>query len=416
MKRRLKWALVLSLVVHSGLLLVWRRGPARRPAAPQPPATELVVVEIPTPEESKPGAPVAKPPAGKVPAPVAKAPPAKVRERAPVVKAPPVKSPPAKDEIAEPKVAQAQSAVLEGSPRGAILVPRDRAVQLPPPEEQESKGQTTRNRPEELPDPAAVLAYEAEVVHQRVDGWARKVLAKTRVENGVVSHYFHDLRHRLEKVTEEPPPFVEPFGLKSLPQHGKQAISSWSNGARRYGKTGTAYEDPAGYKELHGVAKSEAERGGEQARRFAQGTEAAARFRDFGDGRMGEELVAIVEVRQGSNGALADLSLISPSSSVRFDTWVMAQAPKAIDGLVAPPDAGVGIHAEGMRSVWAFKGRVTYKRDLKEAELLEDGWYVALMTIPGLLTGSFDEVTGKIEYIDLRHPRYECKVQLLEVY
>jgi hypothetical protein len=416
MKRRIKWALVLSLVLHGVLLTVWKRQPARpvvrTPEAPAPIVFE--VVEAPAPEKPK-DAPTVRAPKVEH-SPVVKAPVRAPRPApAPVVKAPSEKAA-VPVPAAPPSVAEAAPAPIESSPRGAILVPRESAVQLPEPEEQASKGAVVHNRPEELPDPAAVLAYEAEVVQKRVDGWAQRVLAKTRVDNGVVSYYFHDLRHSLEKATSAPPPFVEPFGLKSLPQHGKQALAGWNAAAKRYGATGTGYDEPNGYKELHGVAKSEAERGGKQARDFGQKMEMGARLRDFGDGKMGEELVAIVEVRQGSNGSLVDLSLIAPSSSVRFDTWVMSQAPKAIDGLVAPPDAGVGIHAAGMRSVWAFKGRVTYKRNIKDAELLEDAWYVGLMAIPGLLTGSFDEVTGKIEYIDLRHPRYECAVQLLEVY
>jgi hypothetical protein len=414
-KRRLKWALVLSLVLHAGLLAVWKRAAVRAPVptpAPAPVQFELVELEPPaalTKPKVEPKTPVAKaePKRAPVKAPVAKAEPTK----APVANAEPT---PVKPLDQPPAVAS--SAPLPSTPRGSILVPRDSAMQLPEPEAQESTGHTIHNRPEELPDPAALLAYEAETVRTRVDGWAQQTLAKTRVENGVVSYYFHDLRHRLEKVTEEPPAFVEPFGLKSLPQHGKQAVAGWSAAAQRYGKTGSGYDPAPGYKDLHGVAKSEAEKGGVQARRFAATQEAAARLRDFGDGRMGEELIAIVELKQGSNGSLADLSLISPSSSVRFDTWVMAQAPKALDDLVSPPDAGVGIHASGMRSVWAFKGRVTYRRNLKDTKLAEDAWYLGLMAIPGLLTGNFDEVTGKVEYIDLRHPRYECKVQLLEVY
>lgn len=398
MKRRLKWALVLSLVFHGVLVGVWKRSPVspvvRTPESPAPTQIEVVELAPPAPAAAERIAPTH-------PAPV------KRPAKAPLVKA-------ERAPVAPLAIAPPFPVPLGSSPRGAILVPREGAVQLPVPEA--LKGQTVHNRPEELPDPAAVLGYEAEVVHKRVDGWAQQTLAQTRVENGVVSYYFHDLRHRLEQVTQEPPPFVEPFGLKSLPEHGKQAIVAWSAAAERYGKTGSAYQPVPGFSDLHGVAKSEAERGGKQAKAFAQTMEAGARLRDFGDGRMGEELIAIVEVKQGSNGALADLSLISPSSSVRFDTWVMAQAPRALDGLVSPPDAGVGIHAEGMRSVWAFKGRVTYKRNIKQTELVADGWYLALMAVPGLLTGNFDEVTGKVEYVDLRHPRYECRVQLLEVY
>ncbi len=356
-----------------------------------------------------------------VPAPVTPPPAAAVKVPARVVKKA-VPAPVVKPEVAQSAVPvtapqeRVDQAPLQTSPRVSTLVPRESAVALPAPEEPESKGQTVHNRPEELPDPEAMLAFEAERVHDRVDGWAQKTLARTRVENGVVPYYFHDLRHRLEKLTSEPPPFAEPFGLKSLPEHGKQAINGWSTAAKAYGKTGAAYQAPDGYKELHGVAKSELEKGGTQAMRFNATVSAGEHLREFGNGRMGEELIAVVEVKQGSNGALVDLSLLQPSSSVRFDAWVMQQAPKAVDGRVSPPDAGVGIHADGMRSVWAFKGRVTYKRDLKDAKLLEDGWYVGLMAIPGLLTGNFDEVTGKVEYIDLRHPRYECSVQLLEVY
>ncbi len=395
--KRLAAALVLSAVFHAGVLAATKPKPVPVKTPEPPPAVELEVVEV-------------EPPPVPVEAPKVEAPAKLVKRRAAPVHPEPVV-------VAEP---QSSPSEVEGpvavadAPRDVTLVPKDPAVALPLPEL--PKGTTVRNRPEELPDPAALLAYEADTVHRRVDGWAQQTLAAHRVRSGVVSHYFHDLRHRLEDVTKEPPAFIDPISLKSLPDHGQQAARAWKAGAERYGKTGSAYEKPDDYSGLHGVAISEAEKGGEQATRFAASTTAAARLRDFGDGKMGEELIAIVELKQGTNGALADLALIQPSSSIRFDTWVMAQAPKALDGLTDPPDAGVGIHPHGMRSIWAFKGRISYKRSVKDAKLLEDGWYVALMAVPGLLTGNFDEVTGQMDYVDLRHPHYECRVQLLEVY
>ena len=53
---------------------------------------------------------------------------------------------------------------------------------------------------------------------------------------------------------------------------------------------------------------------------------------------------------------------------------------------------------------------------MKDVKLVEDGWYLALAAVPGLLTGTFDEVSGKVEFIDLRHPHYEARVKLLRVY
>lgn len=397
--KRLLVAVVLSVAFHAGVIAATppKPVPVRTPEAPAPVEIEVVEVVPPPP----PAAPAPKPepvkPVVKRAAPVAKKGSPREAEGPPVEKA------------SEPDVPR--QGVATAPP---VLTPRDEAVALPTPEP--PTGHTVHNRPDELPDPAALLAYEQETVHRRVDGWAQQTLAAHRVRSGVVSHYFTDLRHKLEDVTKEPPAFIDPISLKSLPAHGQQAVKAWKAGAERYGKTGTAYDAPDDYSGLHGVAISEAEKGGAQAQRFQASTTAAARLRDFGNGKMGEELIAIVELKQGSDGALADLSLVQPSSSVRFDTWVMAQAPKALDGLVDPPDGGIGIHAHGMRSVWAFKGRISYKRSVKDTKLLEDGWYLALMAVPGLLTGNFDEVSGNMDYVDLRHPHYECAVQLLEVY
>lgn len=405
MSRRLRWAVALSVVVHAAFVFWWQ-STSRAPTAEseQPVAVELNFL----PEPDAPRHEIVR---------IPDAPRQPPKQRRAVAPPNPIRSnsiEAVEESLGEgvTAAAPAENSARGDGPRAVTLVPRE----VVPRVEEPPRGRTVHNRPGELPDPAAVLAYEGEVVKNRVDGWVQTTLARTRVENGVVSYYFHDLRKRLELKTDNPPPFVEPFGLNSLPQLGQQVMQGWSAGAKRYGKTGAAYEETPGYKGLHGAAYSEAEKGGRQAREFQQKTEAAARLRDFGDGKMGEELLAVVELRQGSDGALVDLSLIQPSSSVRFDAWVMQQAPKAVEGLVAPPDAGVGIHPDGMHSVWAFKGRVTYKRDLGDAKLLEDGWYVGLMAVPALLTGNFDEVTGKVEYVDLRHPKYECRVQLLEVY
>jgi hypothetical protein len=226
----------------------------------------------------------------------------------------------------------------------------------------------------------------------------------------------------LNKSTEHAPLFVEPFSLAHLDrwakQHSELDLTAFKAAAKSYGATGTPYLSPEAMPagEIPSSLQRELDRGSTQAREFAQTLQVGARIRDFGNGKMGAELVAVVELRQAASGALLHSLLVQSSGNTLFDSWVMGQAIEGVGLAAEPPDAGLGIHEDGMRSVWAFSGKVVYKRSLQETRLKDDWWYLLGALATSTLAGNFEETTGKIEYIDLRHPSFECRVSLLQVY
>ena len=116
------------------------------------------------------------------------------------------------------------------------------------------------------------------------------------------------------------------------------------------------------------------------------------------------------------DGKLLELTLTRPSGNAAFDAHVLRRAPEAVTTLRPPPEQGIGIHPEGLRSTWSFQGRVVYKRKLQEMDPLRDGWYVALLAAGGLATGTFEETTGEVEIPDFRNPQFKLTVKLLKVY
>jgi hypothetical protein len=91
---------------------------------------------------------------------------------------------------------------------------------------------------------------------------------------------------------------------------------------------------------------------------------------------------------------------------------VLDRATQAVS-LLDPLDGGLGSE---LRSVWGFCGRVAYKRALRDVNAKDDWWYLAVAGVSGLLTGTLDEMKGDLQYVDLRHPHYECTAKLLRVY
>lgn len=289
------------------------------------------------------------------------------------------------------------------------IVPR---LELSPAQPDEPPhGWTVRNEPGALPGPDERMAEEAARVASRVEGFARDDLARARVESGLVDPYFGDFRRRFSNELANPSLYENP----SAPELAQQLARSWMQGAQNYGRTGSPFEaspSPLLPPEVPSAVAREADRGSTQAKSFADTLSAGARLRDFGEGRMGAELYAVLEIRQSPDGAVKELRLVEASGVPAFDQWVRVQAQAAVEALGAPQ----GDHPNGLHSMWGVRGKVTYKRDLRETNLVDDGWYLALALVPALLTGTFDELSDKVEYIDLRHPRLECRVKLLRVY
>ncbi|MBI3182587.1 MAG: TonB C-terminal domain-containing protein [Myxococcales bacterium] len=288
------------------------------------------------------------------------------------------------------------------------------------------RGRTIRNDPSERPDPEALAAYDAERAKAKVDGWLADELAAHLVEVGLVDGYFQQLRHGLEQQAAPPPPFEGgPFV--------KQLLKEYVASAQRFGQSGNPYvEAPAVGRPDEVLSPTErfAEADRDRGPGKVNGTQTAASpvedfrrtlrmgasLRDFADGKMSGALVAVVEIRQSAGGQLLGHLLVESSGNKLFDTHVMSTAPEAVAKLPPPPATGSGIHPEGLRSLWAFEGKVIYRKKLKDVKWDESWWYHAAMLPAGLVTGNFDEMTGDVYVVDLTDPQFVCNVRLLRVY
>jgi hypothetical protein len=278
----------------------------------------------------------------------------------------------------------------------------------------EPGGRTTRPGDEPRLDPsavAAVAAVKAENTKRMIDGWIDDEMATQRVATGVVDAYFGSMKKALEDGAQKPPPF------ESHPLRGLAA--GWAAAAQRYGATGNPYpQEPEGQRGLERASpldRARQESRGTRYEGFAKTLEQGAALRKFADGAPGG-LVAILEFRQASDGKLLSTLLLRSSGDKMFDTHVLRTAPESIAKVGLPRPGAAGIHADGIRSVWAFEGRVVYRKKVRDIHLDKDWWYFAASAPLSLITGNFDETTGDVYVVDLHDPKYTCAVRLLRVY
>ena len=295
---------------------------------------------------------------------------------------------------------------LAAPPTGTAL---ERAgLSLPAPEA--AHGRTVH--PGDLPTAEKLRAEEAAHVTLVVETQVRDELAKARVEGGLVDPYYHELRRQLSRTLVDAPDFTDAKEGRNLP---KTWAASWKGGAERYGKTGTAYEAPVTRESISGPGEvpSKLDPTANGMKELAMKLYAGARLRDFGMGKMGVELYAVVDLQQTATGAIEGLTLVEASGVATFDRWVLERASSAV-GAVGALDGGA--RAQRHHSVWGFTGRVSYMRSTKELATGRDWAYLAVASLAGLTTGTFDEVSGEAYLVDLRNPHYECAVKLLRVY
>ena len=297
------------------------------------------------------------------------------------------------------------------------------------------RGETWRNEPGGFPDPAAQRAADVALGKKNVEGWLNDAVAEKRVQNGAVDPYFFKVSDSLEKRAAQDANRLLSGDAK------KDFVMAWQEGAKTYAKTGNPYapgtlpdaapaidgdtplnraaeqftdsglSQKGGFSRVEGLITGGVGAGGMKMRQ-----EMGRSLRDFADGKFSPGLLALVELRQGLDGKLLELSLRQPSGNVAFDAHVMRSAPQAISELPLPPQSGGGIHPDGLHSLWSFQGKIVYKRKMRDMNLLRDGWYMALLAATGLATSSFDETTGDMEVPDFRHPEFQLKVKLLKVY
>lgn len=293
------------------------------------------------------------------------------------------------------------------SPRALTLLPdthtwrgMDQPVPAPEP-----GGRTTRPGDEPELDPsaaAAVAAVAADNLKRRVDGWIDDEMATRRVTTGVVDSYFSSMRKALQDGAQNPPPF-DSHPLRRLG-------AGWAAAAQRYGETGNPYpQEPKGRRGLDLASPMD------RARLESRGPRYEGLAQTLADAAPGG-LLAILEFRQASDGKLLSTLLLRSSGDQAFDTHVLRTAPDSIAKAGAPRPGAAGLHADGIRSAWAFEGRVVYRKKVRDIHLEKDWWYFAASAPLSLISGNFDETTGDVYVVDLHDPKYTCAVRLLRVY
>jgi TonB family protein len=205
--------------------------------------------------------------------------------------------------------------------------------------EEPPRGRTLRNNPEEAPDPRAVAEYQAEEAKARVEGWAADTLAAARADRGATPPYFRHLQLSFaEQLVDPPPPDAEVVGSRMV----REQIEA----IQRFGKTGSPV-----------VAPEKRDPRLEQRNRLQAAAEAGRATNMY----MADvtapilALAAVVEVWQEPDGKLRDLKVLKSSGDPTFDAWALSRLRKAFAQTSAPPDAGVGIHDEGIRTRWRLE-------------------------------------------------------------
>lgn len=438
-RSNLRWAIALSIVLHAVLLALV--GPPPHGRAPLTPGREVVVEILDTqpaavsapppkaggeavlsPEGAKGAGKASGVPRGSKPTRVATAP-AEPRESGALQNGQSPPSPPGESSAPPADSGAALSDLPRAVPAGPSAAVGEQMV------EQGSRGSraygsVSRNEQGEGPGRQALLDAERAVVKGRVDGWMADGAAEARVNGGIVDGYFGEMKQRLEARLDKPEgvlsgSFVRDFATAY--GHAAQQYAAAGN-PYRAGEVVGAAPDIDGDRPLATMAQRYPEstggQGGGRARsalnQAAQRSAQGRMLRDFADGKFGKGLFAIVELRQGSDGHLLDAKLLEASGSAEFDAHVMKVAPQALTAL-GPPPATVKVSEGGLRSHWAFEGHVVYKRKLRDATLMQDGWYLALAGLAGLMTGDID-MGSDATFVDLRHPELKVKAKLLRIY
>ena len=401
-QRRSAWALLCSVVLHVALLAFLMKSlTQRRELQPRPPVARIIELRI---VESVPKLQPPKPPELAELLPLQKATRPQPKRNSPEKVVESVAVPLESGAPAEPV---GSSDVKADSPRVTQWVPRVDALgwqgEVAPP-----AGRTIHNSPDELPTAAQLLAEEEARVYGRVDGVLHAELGAARVAAGAYDPRLALVRTELRTRLKQVPDFIN---VESAREVREAFTENLMPGLERYGTTGAPYRPNAGYRremEVNDAIVDGVARGDRLSMEIQQRYVSAARFRDFGDGKMGTAIEAVVELKSGDSAPT--VSLVSGSGLPPFDAWVLEQFQNSTNPLIS--DAGVS--AQATRSRWLVKGTISYRRDRRKIELAKDAWYLVLMSATGLMTGNFDETTGQADYIDLRYPHYVAGVELME--
>jgi hypothetical protein len=252
------------------------------------------------------------------------------------------------------------------------------------------------------------LGQEAALAEGTVKSLTQKAVIEARLNDGVVEPAVAALHAVLNTAVDEVPDSLDP---QKLSERRKALKRSWQLGAERYGNKGSPYyESPQASDDgLPSEIRAAARTGNKKAIESTSLLYAGARLREFGQGLTDKPLMVTVSIDLAPQG-LEAIKIVSGSGEPAFDAWVLTQASTAVR---VHRETGNSLHPKSrVRSIWEYFGTVTYMRK-KEKIGIDDMPYLALMTTSNLLTGTFDENSGKADYVDLRYPHYKCKAKLV---
>jgi outer membrane biosynthesis protein TonB len=396
-RSRLGWAGLISVLLHAALLaLLWESEPVRPVSAP-PADSPPIVVEIFSAPPETPARPTHPPPK-----PATRPPhtPPPSKRASPEISASPT----------EPK--GSEDAPLAEEPKHPSLLPPTPSGGWSVPETAEAPRGRTIYPDDPSLSPEALKAEEEARVTARVQTFAEDDLATLRVANGLVHPYFSEIRSSLEKQMENPPLF-------DAKGNGQRLVQNYLKAAESYGATGTTgasrrppgpigREPPTASERLESISKGNPAH--DSMRAFLAAGEAMQQLAE-----PAPDLVIVLELQQAADGQLHSVQVVEPSGNKAFDTYVLGAVPPALAKLAPPPAQALGVHPDGIRTLWAVEGRVVYLRKLSEMEK-KDAWYVATAAGLGVLAGRFDETTGDVYVIDVLNPKFVCRPRLLRVW
>lgn len=350
-RSRLPLLLLVSVLLHAAALLALSRAWTTEPAAAKAPQrpVELEIVYA----EASPAAPPASRPQAQPPTQASAPPPRKTPrppQPAPVL---PAQEKPATSQNSEaseqiarkpeaPPSAEPAPPVASDAPRALprlTLLPQHLPGGVPVVEEPPSRGRTIYNRPEEVPDPQAVAEYQAEEARARIQGMAEDTLATARAERGATPPYLRQLQLSFaEQLVNPPAPNAKVVAQRMLREQ--------LDAIERFGKTGSPLAAP-----------EKREPRLEQRNRIQAAAEAGRATNMYMVDATAPvlALAAVVEVWQEPDGKLRNLTLLTSSGDPTFDAWAVSRLRHAFAAVSTPPDAGVGIRENGIRTRWRLE-------------------------------------------------------------
>ena len=262
-------------------------------------------------------------------------------------------------------------------------------------------------------DPEAEAAVRIEAQREaeaQVRTWAAEDIGHARVMTGGVDSYFAMMRRTLEANAAKAPPF-------QLTHAVAEFLHAYQTGAAQYGANGSVDSGESQNDELRSLERRLSGpplSPGSRAEQIARGLGGTKVFLNEAN-QVGVGMVALIEIHQDRSGNLLGVRLVRTSGSKTFDRYALATVPKAVEQLQPPSLSARGTSPDGIHTLWAYRGEITYLRAAKTLTA-KDIPYLLSAGALSALAGDFDLATGQLDVADFRHPRYLCKVSLVAVY